>query len=213
MRMKPEEYERWLKLLDIPTQLETERLILRILDDSDAAELYACIEESREHLSKYLRWAVDKFLTVEDCKAEIRRFQARFFSRDDLHYFIFEKSTGKMIGSAGGYCTMLRTPTWDVGYSLFEPFLGHGYATEAARAVIQLMCEELKAKRIELVINAENAASQRLAKRLGFQLEVTQREHEWNVAHTKLVDILIYGLTLPEYETHKVAFQVLMKEK
>ena len=213
MRMKPEEYERWLKLLDIPMQLETERLILRILDDSDAEELYACIEESREHLAKYLRWAVDKFLTVEDCKAEIRRFQARFFSRDDLHYFIFEKSTGVMIGSVGGHCSMLRTPTWEVGGFLFEPFLGKGYATEGAKAMVQICFEIVQAKRVEGIISSENDASQNWAKRLGFTHEVTQREHEWNVAHTKLVDILIYGLTLPEYEANKSFYQVLLKEK
>ncbi|MEE4195646.1 MAG: GNAT family N-acetyltransferase [Anaerolineae bacterium] len=211
--MKPEDYERWLKLLDIPTKFETDRLILRLLEESDAEELYERMENSREHLSKFLRWAVDRFPTVEDTVAEIRRLRARFFAREDLHYHLFEKSSGKMIGSTGGYCTFPRTPTWDVGYSLFEPFLGKGYATEAVKAVIQLMCEELKAKRIELIINAENEASQRLAKRLGFTHEVTQREHEWNVAHTKLVDIQIHGLTLPEYEANKAFYQVLVKEE
>ena len=92
---------------------------------------------------------------------------------------------------------MLRTPTWDVGYSLFEPFLGKGYATEAVKAVIQLMCEELKAKRIELIINAENEASKRLATRLGFTHEVTQREHEWNAGAHQTGRHIDLWLTLP----------------
>lgn len=210
--MKPEEYSRWVKLLDIPTQLETERLILRLLDESDAAELFARMEASREFLSQYLGWAVDKFLTEADTVAEIRRYRACFYSRDDLHYFLFEKSSGEMVGSAGGHCSMLRTPTWEIGYSLFEPYLGNGYATEGVKAVLQYMIEVLKAKRIELVIQEKNEPSQRLAKRLGFTHELTQREHEWNVAHTKLVDIQTHGLTLPEYEANKAFYQVLVKE-
>ena len=96
-------YERWLKLLDIPMQLETERLRLRILEDPDAEESCECTEESREHLAKHLRWAVDKFLTVAGYQSRNPPFRARFWGREDLHYFIFEKSSGRMIGSTGGY--------------------------------------------------------------------------------------------------------------
>lgn len=207
--MKPEAYQRWLKLLDIPEQLETERLILRVLDESDAEELHKRIEASRSHLSQYLRWAVDKFSTIEDSVAEIRRIRARFYAREDLHYHLFEKSSGKMIGSAGGHCSMLRTPTWEIGYSLFEPFLGKGYATEAAKAMVQLVFEQLQAERAELVIQGGNELSRRLAQRLGFTHDLTQREHEWNVAHTRLVDIEIHGLTLPEYEANQAFYKVL----
>ena len=104
---------------------------------------------------------------------------------------------------------MLRTPTWEVGYSLFEPFLGNGYATEGASAIVQLAFERLQARRVELVIQSGNEASYRLAQRMGFTHDLTQREHEWNVAHTKLVDIETHSLTLPEFEAKKTFYQVL----
>ena len=104
---------------------------------------------------------------------------------------------------------MLRTPTWEIGYSLFEPFLGKGYATEAAKAMVQLVFEQLQAERAELVIQGGNELSWRLAQRLGFTHDLTQREHEWNVAHTRLVDIEIHGLTLPEYEANQAFYKVL----
>ena len=208
--MKPEDYNRWLKLLDIPQQVETDRLLLRLLDDKDAPELFASIETSRDFLSKHTNWAAMKFMTEADTLAEIHRFRALFFKREDLHYFAFEKTTGKMVGSIGQHCTMERTPTWEIGYSLFEPFTGKGYATEGARAMVQMAFELLEANRLVLVMDSENTPSRKIAEQLGFAYELTMKEQEWNYDHTRLFDLAFYSLIKPEYEDREKEFQVLL---
>ncbi len=59
-------------------------------------------------------------------------------------------------------------PQVEVGYRLRPAQWGHGYATEAARRLVEHGFEQLALGTIAAIVNVENAASNRVIQKLGF---------------------------------------------
>jgi ribosomal-protein-alanine N-acetyltransferase len=82
------------------------------------------------------------------------------------------KENGKMIGNIYfHHSEPAKFMTWELGYIFNPNYRGKGYATEAARRVVQHGFEDLKAHRIVANCNPENAASWKLMERLGMRRE------------------------------------------
>lgn len=62
-------------------------------------------------------------------------------------------------------------PEVEVGYRLHRAFWGNGYATDAARLLIEHGFESLELARIAAIVNVENAPSNRVIQKLGFRHE------------------------------------------
>ena len=85
----------------------------------------------------------------------------------------------------------------ELGYWIGIPFWGHGYATEAARAVLEYGFGPLGLNRIEAHYLAQNPASGKVMEKLGMQREGVLRQYvvKWGVAD----DIVMYGILSSEY--------------
>src|SRR4051812_39778353 len=70
-----------------------------------------------------------------------------------------------------GICGLLMKPRKmpEIGYWLGVPYWGQGYATEAARAVIDHAFEDLGLERLEAGARVSNPASRRVLEKCGFQ--------------------------------------------
>ena len=84
-----------------------------------------------------------------------------------------------------------------LGYVLGEPAWGHGYATEAARALLQWALETLDLTRVQAETDTRNAASARVLEKLGFVREGTLREN--CVVNGDVSDSWVYGLLKREW--------------
>lgn len=82
---------------------------------------------------------------------------------------IFELKTGELIGCCGIRPFQAEDRTYELGFHLRREYWGRGYASEAARAVINYSFEILKTIRIYAGHHPENTASEKLLKKLGFQ--------------------------------------------
>jgi RimJ/RimL family protein N-acetyltransferase len=81
-------------------------------------------------------------------------------------FVIEDRATGAFLGRAGP----LRPPRWpafEIAWSLVPGARGKGYATEAARAAIGWSFDTFPIDRIVSIIDPRNAASRRVAERLG----------------------------------------------
>jgi RimJ/RimL family protein N-acetyltransferase len=72
-----------------------------------------------------------------------------------------------LIGICGLRTKPRKSP--EIGYWLGAPYWGHGYATEAARAVIDHAFEDLGLERLEAGARVSNPASRRVLEKCGFQ--------------------------------------------
>jgi RimJ/RimL family protein N-acetyltransferase len=79
--------------------------------------------------------------------------------------------TGQLIGDVVLFWHSRAHGGGEIGYVVHPDFVGRGYATEAARALLRLGFEELGLHRIIARLDERNDSSARLAKRLGMRQE------------------------------------------
>ncbi|WP_254185305.1 GNAT family N-acetyltransferase [Nocardioides panacis] len=101
-----------------------------------------------------------------------------------------------------GWCSLTRwNPDYHsaaMGYCLEEAAWGHGYATEAARAVLQWAFDTLDLNRVQAEADTRNAASARVLEKLGFVREGTLRED--CVVNGDVSDSWVYGLLRRQWQ-------------
>ncbi|HLW18106.1 MAG TPA: GNAT family N-acetyltransferase [Actinomycetota bacterium] len=73
---------------------------------------------------------------------------------------------GLMIGHAGFHGPPDDTGTIEIGYAIFPPFRGNGYATEAARRLLE-MAKEIGATTFRASVSPSNAPSLAVVRKLG----------------------------------------------
>jgi RimJ/RimL family protein N-acetyltransferase len=179
--------------LSSPT-LHTDRLRLRPFNDSDAEDLFTLHSDS--HVMRF--W---------DGPPWSERLRAERFIKACRE--IAEAGTGMRLamdrvsdGAFIGWCGLAR---WNsdyrsvsMGYCLNGDAWGHGYATEAARAVLQWAFDTLEVNRIQAETDTRNAASARVLEKLGFLREGTLRED--CVVNGDVSDSWVYGLLRRDWQ-------------
>jgi len=154
--------------------LETERLRLRPLMESDAAEMARHLNDPGVgkgltyspypySLDVAVRWLKDvAFASQQD--------QSRYWA-------LTRRDDGGFLGILGfSFC---RThDRAEMHYWVGRPFWNHGYATEAARAMIPVIfAQEPSLRRLEINHRSGNLASRRVVEKCGFVFEGELRSY------------------------------------
>jgi RimJ/RimL family protein N-acetyltransferase len=84
------------------------------------------------------------------------------------NFAIVEQASGQVVGTIGFFGPPDETGTVMVGYGLVEPARGHGYATEALRALVAYAAQQPGAKRVVADTEKDNVPSQRVLDKAGF---------------------------------------------
>jgi RimJ/RimL family protein N-acetyltransferase len=83
-------------------------------------------------------------------------------------FFMIRKADGAVVGEIG--CNLDdASATGRVGYSLVEPSWGHGYATEALRALLSHVLAEPGVRRVLAETMVEHTASRRVMEKAGMR--------------------------------------------
>jgi len=180
-----------LLLLDIPTQINTERLQLRILQAGDGAMMSEAINASVDELCPWLSWVCDG-QSIEESERYARKMAAKFIERSEFIFAILDRPSGGYMGNAGLHPRNHTLPSYEIGYWLATNYTGHGYMTEAVAALTTFAFDTLQAKRVELRCDPENKGSAAVAERTGYQLEGHLKKAMRNHAG-ELRDTLIYA--------------------
>ena len=144
-------------------ELRTERLILRKLREEDAQRIFDFWAADPE-VTKFLTWPPHQ--SVEVTKAVMARWMEEYARPDCYRYGIELKETGELIGMIDVVHFTDGLPV--IGYCSGRPAWGHGYMTEALKAV----CAALFADgRPAILIEAlcENIGSNRVIQKAGFR--------------------------------------------
>ncbi len=180
--------------MSLPTPtLHTARLRLRPFAETDADALFAL------HSSAYVLRYWDASPWRDRARA------ARFI---EACRQMADEGTGARLAMVGvsdgafiGWCGLTRwNPTYrsaSLGYCLTDAAWGHGFATEAARAVLRWAFETLDLNRVQAETDTRNIASARVLEKLGFVREGTLRED--CVVDGEVSDSWVFGLIRREW--------------
>ncbi len=185
----------------LPERIETERLRLRAYRSGDGRLLYAAGQRNREHLARFE--AENLILHFQDetqAESICREMTADWQTNRYFFLGIFEKVGGLWVGQIYVELIRVEVPVFGIGYVLDVDHLGKGYMTEALRAVVRVLFENLNAHRVQADCHEANERSWRVLERCGFQREGHLRENRLNPDGTYHGDYL-YGVLRQEFTT------------
>jgi [ribosomal protein S5]-alanine N-acetyltransferase len=148
--------------------IETPRLILRELAESDAERLFEIYREPG--LLEY--FSVGPPETVEDARAAIRRHLLRYEEWGFGLWATVLRESDELIGRCG---LILQNLDWgkemEVAYIISRAQWGRGLASEAARAIRDYGFQTLKQERLISLVHVDNERSKHVARAIGMRLE------------------------------------------
>jgi RimJ/RimL family protein N-acetyltransferase len=156
--------------LEIPNQIATDRLLLRGPQQGDGMVIFPAIQQSFAELKLWMPWATNEY-AVADAEDWCLRAAARFLTRDEAAYLIFNRDDSSHIGTVSVFTKGWDIPKFEIGYWLASRATGHCFMTEAVNAVTEMTFISLQARRIEIRTDMRNTRSRRVAERVGYQLE------------------------------------------
>jgi len=137
--------------------LETQRLVLRAPRFADAKQVAALVNDRRiaENTAR-----IPHPYTVDDA----REWIGAVASQSASSYVI--TIAGEVLGACG---VDLRDGVPEIGYWIGVPFWGSGYATEAARRLVDHAFRDLRYEVLTASARVSNPASRRVLEKCGFQ--------------------------------------------
>jgi RimJ/RimL family protein N-acetyltransferase len=172
--------------------LETPRLILREFRADDFAALFEM--ESRPETARF-----EPERSADDVRKYLEDAALQALAQPRIHYRF--AVTIRPDDCAGGLVGIARniemTRDWEIGWMVHPDAWGQGYASEAARRVVDFAFKELDAHRVVAFCDVENRASERVMQKLGMRHEATMRQTrllrgEWR-------DELLYAILESEW--------------
>jgi ribosomal-protein-alanine N-acetyltransferase len=179
---------------------KTKRLIIRPLADFDYenwAQAYSMMRPPQNEFDEG-PWK-DSELTEAKFKA-LLKMEQDWRDQDKFYVFgVFDKNDGTLLGEVR-LMDISRAIFQNayIGYRIFNPYWGKGYATEACRAVIDIGFKDLGLHRIEAAIEPQNKLSIRVAKAMKFRKEGLSKKRL--LVHGKWKDMAIYCITCEDYK-------------
>lgn len=146
----------------IRTQLETERLRLRLFTHDDLPVMFTL--NSDPDVTKY---ADTPAKDMQEVRKRLEQGPLADYEKYGYGRFAVElKETGELIG----FCGIKYLPEIDlneVGYRYLKEYWGRGIGTEAARVCVDFARDDLGLEKLVALIIPENIGSIRVAEKLG----------------------------------------------
>jgi RimJ/RimL family protein N-acetyltransferase len=154
--------------------LETERLVLRPYTDGDLESLHAVYSEPN-----VARWLYYEPSTLEQSREKLaRKVAGRELSEVHGLSAAVQLHDGTYVGDIVLFYGSVEHKTVEVGFSFDPRHQGKGYASEAARALVDWAFSR-GFHRVIGRLEARNIASARVLEKLGMRLEAHLVENEW----------------------------------
>lgn len=152
--------------------IETERLLLRNIEEEDAADIFEYAQEP--NVGPNAGWKPHE--SIE----ETREIMKKIFIDQPYVFGMVLKESKKIIGTVG----LIKDPKRDnpharmLGYAMSERYWGQKLMTEASRAVIDLGFKDPEINIITCCCYSFNQRSRRVIEKCGFKYEGRIRQCE-----------------------------------
>jgi len=187
----------------VPTELRTERLVMRPWRAEDATALHPILVANWDHLGPWIPARVATPVPVAELAQRLAGFGDDFASGREFRYGLFAPDGRSVLGEAGLYprSATARVPfalatCIELGYWVRADFTGRGLVTEASRALLDVAAALPHMTHVEVRCDARNAPSSAIPQRLGFVLTTTLVEPATR-ANDEPVRLQVWTLALP----------------
>ena len=153
--------------------IRTARLLLRELVEGDFDDVHEYAADPA--VARFMDWGPNAVEETVEFMHRKRAEQAQW-PRDEVTLAIEHLADGRVIGSVRLAVGDRGNLTGDFGYSLNSAYWRQGYATEAARAVVDTGFRVLGLHRIWAECDTENAGSWGVMEKLGMRREAHFRD-------------------------------------
>jgi ribosomal-protein-serine acetyltransferase len=168
---------------------------LRLLEESDAEELFALVDRNRAHLEPWLPW-VPATRGPDDTLEFIRATRRQLADSDGLQTAIVG-ADGAIAGIVGFHRVDWANRATSIGYWLSADAQGRGLMTAAVRALLDHAFGAWGLNRVEITAAVDNARSRAVLKRLGLREEGVRRAAERH--GERYLDIAVYAMLAADW--------------
>ncbi|MBQ3696027.1 MAG: GNAT family N-acetyltransferase [Alphaproteobacteria bacterium] len=193
-------------MLNMPEKIESERIVLLRPHPATfelAKEIFAKVELSRNTLRDWLPW-VDGTKTAEDEFSGwlINWCKKHWEEGKGFAYVIRGKENNELLGAIDLMEYDETNKSALIGYWLSDDAVGHGYMTEAVRAV-ESQGFKLGLNRIIITNDVENIRSANVPKRCGYHLDGVMRQDRWDDRWQSFRDSNVWSKLKSEWEAEQ----------
>lgn len=153
-------------------EITTPRLVLRdiVSADEDAILAIFCHPDTQRF--------EDPGLSEFVAYGRVQMMAADQFADPRTRYYLVVtlQESGEIIGYVSARLNNKDIREWEMGWTIRSPDWGKGYASEAARALLEWTVANLGAHRVVAFCHAENRASSRVMEKVGMTREGRLRE-------------------------------------
>lgn len=161
--------------------VHTERLILRLMTEADVDDIHSY--QSREDVCRYLLFEPR---TRDEVAEKVARHAVATTLQKDGDYLQLAlelpataDTVARVIGDSYFTLSNLENSRGEIGWTLHPDFAGHGYASEAARTVLDIAFGTIRLHRVYAELDPRNDASVALCRRLGLREEAYFMKDLW----------------------------------
>lgn len=153
--------------------LKGERVIMREIEEKDWVDVHKYA--SQQLVCRYQPWGPN---SEEESKDFVKKIiaDAKKNPRSRFVFAIILKGNGNMIGSAEFIIQDYSNKIGEIGYIINPDYWGMGYATEAAKLIIEFSFTNFNLHRIYATCDPRNVASSKVLEKIGMTKEGRMRE-------------------------------------
>ncbi len=187
-------------LLELPSKLETERLIMRPYQAGDGLSFLKMLKRNKEYLGELLG-PITESNDIDEIEIYIRKLAADWIVRNRFILSFWDKTSLKYLGHIWIEPLDWRIPNFELGWFIDKEYQGKGYTTEAAKGALAFIFKNLNANKITVKVREHGQyykKSKRIAERCGFVKEGKLRNSVRTHFDNLLVNETYYGLLKEE---------------
>lgn len=177
--------------------LESERLILREIVETDADAVFAI--RGDYEVTKYNSGAA--YVSRDQARNLIAGIRLDYEAGESIRWGITVKGDDTLVGMCGFNYWNRQDHRASIGYDLLRKRWGQGIMPETLRVILEFGFRHMNLNRIEADTSLHNLASVRVLEKLGFRQEGRQREQYFEDG--QFHDLLLFALLKRDYETQK----------
>lgn len=156
-------------------EIATERLLIRPLQVSDEADVFAYARDPE--VARHTLWEPHE--NMRDTRAFLAFVDEQHRTGRAFIWGIVHRREGRVIGTIGLTNYIAQHGRAELGFAIARPYWNQGYTTEAVRALLSFTLRDLGLNRVEAFCKAENIGSARVMEKSGMRFEGVLRQREF----------------------------------